>query len=131
MTIQVALLEILLAVISATLPVVTVYVIKFLNSKMGEAKKQAATDEEERILESIRVTVTDAVNYVNQTFVDSLKNKGEFTKDNQKIAFKLALDNIQSNLTDKAKEFITTNYGDIQTWLSTKIEVSVKEQKSE
>ena len=130
-TLQSALLEILIAVITVVIPIVAKYLISFVSAKTTSAKKQATSEEETRLLDSINDTVADTVTYVNQTFVNTLKNKNEFTAENQKVAFKLALDNVESILSDEAKQFITNNYGDINTWLTTKIEAAVNTQKTE
>ena len=85
---------------------------------------------EKKILSSIEQLVSDSVNYVSQTFVDALKKSGDFNGENQKIALTMALDNIKESLSEEAKEFIMSNYGDMTSWLTTKIESTIKLNKN-
>lgn len=124
-----ATIEALIVAIIAIIPVVTTNLIKFINVKMNKAKQETTSASEEKMLSSIEQLITDSVNYVSQTFVDTLKASDDFGLDKQKTALKLALDNIESTLSDECKEFIMQNYGDMTTWLTTKIESTIKQSK--
>lgn len=88
---------------------------KFLNSKMKD--KQAA-----RFGSNILIIVTDAAQNIFQTYVESLKNEGKFTKKAQEDAKKKAIDIAESQLTNELKEYIQDNFGDIRTYLGNKLE---------
>ena len=129
-TILKVILDILSVVLAAAIPVLTPKLINFINVKITLAKDEAKTENEKRILESIQLTVETVVKYVSQTFVDSLKTKGEFTTEEQAAALKMALEKTEEMLTEEAKEFIMANYGDITVWLTTLIEATVKTNKT-
>ena len=78
--------NLLIAVITAAVPVLTTYAVKLIKqvgasaaAKTDDAKKQGYANE-------IALAVSEAVSMVSQTYVDSLKNSGEFTKEAQKKA---------------------------------------------
>ena len=122
-------LDLLSIVLIGVIPVLTTKLIKFINIKIALAKDSAQSENEKRILEAIQKTVETVVNYVSQTFVDTLKNKGEFTPEEQAAALKMALEKTEEMLSEEAKEFIMANYGDITEWLTTIIEATVKTNK--
>ena len=83
--------NLLIAVITAAVPVLTTYAVKLIKqvgasaaAKTDDAKKQGYANE-------IALAVSEAVSMVSQTYVDSLKNSGEFTKEAQKKAAEKAL----------------------------------------
>lgn len=92
--------------------------ITWLNAKIKDenAKQQltVATD-----------IVTNAVRSVFQTYVEALKKNGTFDKESQKVALIKAKDEALSQMTDEIKDYITKNYGDLQTWLTTQIEATI------
>lgn len=65
-----------------------------------------------------------------QTYVDDLKKIGTFTEENQRIAMQKALEVAKKQLTQEALEFITTAYGDITEYLTSRLEAEVRNQKS-
>jgi len=124
-----AIIDLLSLVLIGVIPVLATKLISFINTKILLARETAKTENEKRILESIQKTVETVVNYVSQTFVDTLKNRGEFTPEEQAAALKMALEKVEEMLTDEAKEFIMANYGDLTEWLTTIIEATVKTNK--
>lgn len=88
---------------------------RWLNTKIKD--KKLAT-----FLTKITTIVTDAVMSVFQSFVQTLKDNGKFDEAAQKEAKEKAMTIITGQLTDDMKTFITENYGNIQTWISEKIE---------
>lgn len=97
--------------------------ITWLNAKIKDenAKQQltVATD-----------IVTSAVRSVFQTYVEALKKNGTFDKESQKVALIKAKDEALSQMSDDIKDYITKNYGDLQTWLTTQIEATINVLKN-
>lgn len=124
-----ALIEILIGVIGVVVPILSNYLIKYLKSKTSAAQEQAKTEAEGRILYQVDEAVEDAVTYVSQTMVDSLKAKGEFDKDAQRQAFQTALSNTMNALSSDACKFLFGTYEDVTSVLTTKIEAAVKRSK--
>ena len=74
--------------------------------------------------------VLNAVKVVFQTYVEALKEKGEFNKDAQAIALTRTKGIITSELTEELKTFITQKYGDLTAWITNSIEASIYKLKN-
>lgn len=71
-------------VLTVLLPVVAKYAVDLIKTKIKESTiiEEAAKNENiSNLIKDALSDVMDAVLYVNQTFVDTLKAKGEFTKE--------------------------------------------------
>lgn len=121
-------LEIALTVITLVIPVLSKYFINYFKVKSDKAKIESATEIERRLIENIGTAVYDAVAYVNQTFVYDLKKAKEFDVDKQKEALNMAVENAIETMGKDAEEFLRSNYGDINTWLVTKIEALINQK---
>ena len=118
--------EIILNIISVVVTVVILPLISYvgarlitwLNTKIKyeNAKQQltVATD-----------IVTNAVRSVFQTYVETLKKNGTFDKESQKAALIKAKNDALAQMTDEIKEYITKNYGNLETWIITQIESTI------
>ena len=73
-------------------------------------------------LTKITTIVTDAVKSIYQESVEVLKKNGKFDAAAQAEAKQKAKDIITKQLTEEMKGYITSNFGEIDNWLSEKIE---------
>ena len=115
------------AVIIAAVPVLVAYFGKAVRSAaqyLGEKSENAMA---KKYLSEAADAITTAVTFTSQTYVDALKKSGEFTKENQEWALKVAL--AQGMLTEEAKEFLSEAYGDLSQYLEGRIEAEVRRQK--
>lgn len=122
-------LALLQAVIIAAVPIITTYLCKFLNTKKTETTEKVKNDTAKTLLAEAFDAVSKAVTSTNQTYVDALKKSGTFTVENQKEALQKSYDTALQIMRQEAKDFITTAYGSLNTWLTTQIEAQVKTQK--
>ena len=128
-TLNELLMTIIQAVIIPAIPIVVAYLVKLLKAKTEQTATKISNELVRQYLQEAIDSVLQAVTYVSQTYVDSLKKQGKFDVDAQKIAFNTAKDIALQLLTEDAKNLITDLYGDLTVWLDTKIEQTVKEQK--
>lgn len=124
------LLQLLQAVIIAVVPTVTVYLCSFLSKKKEEIRQSMTSETQKRLLDEAMEAVTTAVIKTNQTYVDTLKNNGAFSIENQKTAFKKSLQTAIEIMSQETKDFISAVYGDLDKWLSAKIEATVNTVKA-
>ena len=118
--------DLLYAVITAALPILASYLVKFVQTKA------AITDPKRKaLLVTVTQMISDAVTQTNQTFVDSLKASGKWTDTTAKQAFEQTKTTVTKLLTADAKALLAALYGDADAWLDTKIEALVKTLKSE
>jgi hypothetical protein len=121
--------DLLYILITAAVPVLTAYVCKFLYAKWTEGKAKIENEKVSNTLDSVVAMVLDVVESVNQTFVDELKKKGEFTSESAKEAFNKSKETALKMLSNDAADIITMVYGDIDVYLDTLIEATVKQLK--
>lgn len=123
---------VLYIVLTIILPVVARYVVAFIKAKIKESNIiMDATHNEDlsKIVESALSDVMDAVLYINQIYVDSLKSSGKFDKEAQEEAFNRAYVEAMNMISDEAKKVIEGLYGSFDKWLRIKIESSVNMAK--
>lgn len=97
------------------------------------AEVHTAVDKHTTALSAIQNAATavyNAVQSVNQTYVDALKEADSFDKEAQAIAFNKALTAAKKALTQETIQFIRETFGDLDGYLSTLIESQVRSQKT-
>lgn len=118
--------DILISIISVlvttiVLPLITLggtRLIQYVNTKIKDENTK-------RILAGITAVIEAAVRSVFQTYVESLKKSGSFSNDAQKHALELAKQEVLQTLGTESKEFITSNYGDLNNFITTHIEATI------
>ena len=111
------------------LGVLTTYFIKWLNTHMDEIKAKKDDLTYQKYMTLLEKTITDCVIATNQTYVESLKLQGRFDMEAQKEAFKKSADAVMLILNEDAKEYLSTVVGDLDIYITKKIEASVNENK--
>ena len=117
-------------VVIPAIPVLVTYLVKYLKAKADQTTTKINNELIRTYLQEATDAVLQAVTYTAQTYVDTLKKQGKFDKEAQQKAFNTAKDIALKLLTDEAKQMIEDLYGDLMLWLETKIEQTVKEQKT-
>lgn len=84
-----------------------------------------------KYLDMLTNTITNCVIAVNQTYVDSLKKRGEFTAEAQKEAFEMVYKQTLANLTQEARIYLEEVYGDLDECIKYLIEAQVRKYKLE
>jgi hypothetical protein len=107
----------------------SVTLITFINTKLEEGKKKINNDITDKYLTMLQDTIEDAVLATTQTYVEALKNQNMFDKEAQEQAFKLTYDAVMKVLTDDAKRYIESAVGDLEIYITNKIESTVKMSK--
>lgn len=121
--------EILYVVIIGVVPILTKYFIAQLTAEKERLTKQmdnSAFNNSFAIAFDICSLVVD---YVQQTYVDSLKASGKFDKDAQLKAKESCVAIIKKLMNDEIKDFISVTYGDLDTWIVTTIESIIHKNK--
>jgi len=114
--------ELILSALTAAVLVVGGFAAKALD-------KFAATNADNKIIKEIATAAADAVAMVSQTYVDGLKAAGGFDAAAQKQALSMALAACLASLSQSAQDYIERTYGDVNSYLTTKIEAEVRAQK--
>lgn len=121
--------NLLMAVITAAVPVVAAYAISLIKKAGQNAAADTDDIKAQGYIKEITLAISDAVAATSQTYVDALKQAGKFTKEAQEEAAKKALTACISSISPAAQNFIEAAYGDITEYLTNKIEAEVRKQK--
>lgn len=121
--------DILYIVITTAIPVLITYLCKFLYEKWTEGRVKIENEKVSATLDNVIKMVLDVVETTNQTFVDELKKNGEFTKEAAAEAFNISKEKALKMLSSDAVEIITKVYGDVDVYLDTLIEATVRQLK--
>lgn len=108
------------------LGILTTYLVKLIRKKNEELDAKVSKEVSKKYIDMLADTITDCVISTNQTYVDALKEANAFDEEAQKKAFELTYNKIMNVLTEDAKEYLTTIYGDLEIYITTKIESEVK-----
>ena len=124
---------ILYIVLPAILPVAAKYTVNFIQARIRESafiEEAAKTEARSILIKDALSDVMDAVLYVNQTFVDTLKARGEFTQSAWEEAKQKAYNAALLSVSEESKKAVASVYGSFDNWLQLKIEASVQAAKT-
>ena len=111
------------------LGVLTTYLVQLIKKKTAEISDAETSAKAQKYIQLLSDTITNCVIATNQTYVDSLKGKDAFDEEAQKVAFEKTYQAIVKTLNDDAYSYLQEVYGDLETYIKTKIESEVKTQK--
>ena len=122
--------EIVTNVIVVLLTTIVLPLITYLGVKVNQYIQDRIKGEKaRRILTNISDLVNTNVSSIFQTFVQELKESNTFDKEAQNDAFVNAREQIFNSLNLECKKFISENFGDINQWITAKIEATIYELK--
>lgn len=111
------------------LGVLTSALVVYINAKKNELINNNKNEVANKYTNMLAETISTCVLATNQTYVEALKQKGEFNLEAQADAFNKTLQAVLDILSDEAKEYLTQIYGDLNIYLSQKIEAEVNKTK--
>jgi len=119
-------LTLIQAILTVAVPIIAAYIARFLEARTVETRSETVNNYAVAVLEA----VSTAVLHTAQTYVDGLKESGNFSKENQQHALNMAVIEAKGLLTKEAQKFIVQAYGDLNDFLATKIEAEIRATKS-
>lgn len=112
------------------LGVLTTFIIKWINVKSNQIQKDNDNALANKYIQMLTDTINSCVIATNQTYVESLKKQGKFDAEAQKQAFEQTTQAVLTILSQEAKDYLANIYGDLDKYISEKIEASVNINKS-
>ena len=109
--------------------ILTTFAVKYINAKMNEMSENSKTEKEKKYLNMLNETISDCVIATTQTYVEALKKQGAFDTDAQKAAFSITFEAVTNLLTEEAKEYLNEAVGDLNLYITQKIEAEVQINK--
>ena len=111
------------------LGVLTTFLISWINSKKEALKQQTNSETIRKYIDMLDSTITDCVIAMNQTYVNSLKLQGKFDTEAQKKAFTDVYNKVIAILGQDAIEYLNSAIGDLNEYITSKIEKEVRSNK--
>lgn len=110
--------------------ILTAYFVKWIGVKIEELKEETKNEKTEKYLNMLNNTITNCVIATTQTYVDTLKAQGAFDMEAQKTAFTMTYEAVAKLLTDEAAEYLNEAVGDLNLYITQKIEAEVNLNKT-
>ena len=111
------------------LGVLTTFFMKWVNAKSAEIQANINHATLKKYMEMLTSTITDCVIATNQTYVESLKAQGKFDTAAQQRAFELTSKAVMEILSEEAKIYLASAVGDLNAYITKKIEAEVNINK--
>ena len=111
------------------LGVLTAAFVKWVNVRSSESQAKTDNETADKYIAMLDKTITDCVIATNQTYVEALKKEGKFDAEAQKKAFEETKNAVLTILSEDAKEYLSNAIGDLQVYMTKKIEAEVKLNK--
>ena len=121
--------NILYGVITAAVPVITGFVCKWLASLYTNNKAKIKNETTQVVLGQVTDMIVSAVETTTSTYVKQLKADNLFDADAQKEAFNKTFEVVKKQLTEESTKIIEESYGDVETYITNKIEQFVEKLK--
>ena len=122
--------QIMEVVIIPLLGILTTYIVKIVNAKLEEVSASRKNELEKKYIDMLNDTISDCVIATTQTYVESLKKQGSFNVDAQKEAFNQTYSAVMGILSEEAKEYLNEAIGDLNLYITQKIEAEVSINKT-
>jgi len=107
--------DILYVLITVLLPLALRFAWQFVAVKIEDTRYATALND-----------IFNAVEFVNQTFVDALKEKGCFDDEAKAHAFTKAKDAAMELMTVNTRKWLEKSVTDVDSWLTMQIEAAVR-----
>lgn len=117
-------------IIYPVISIAGIYLTYLISVKIKELKQKTHDEMSKKYLDMLNETIGNAVLATTQTYVESLKKQGKFDEEAQRVAFQQTYDAVMKVLTDDAIKYITESVGDLETYITNKIEADVKLTKT-
>ena len=127
---EIIITEIFQVCIIPILGILTTFFIKWVNAKSSEIQANIDDATLKKYISMLETTITSCVIATNQTYVDSLKQQNKFDAAAQEEAFRRTSDAVLAILSEDAKKYLSTAFGDLETYINKKIESEVKINKN-
>ena len=121
--------QVLYAIITAAVPVLTGFLCRWLASLYENNKTKIKNEKVSAVLGQVTDMIVAAVETTTSTYVKELKADNLFTGEAHKEAFNKTFKTVKKQLTEESIKIITETYGDVDTYITNKIEQTVEENK--
>lgn len=118
--------EIFYVCVIPLLGVLTTYLVQYLKAKGNQIADSTDNALASKYIKMLIETICTCVEATNQTYVEALKKAGAFDEAAQKEAFNKTKEAVMNILSDEAKKYLASIYGDLDQFIESMIEAQVK-----
>ena len=118
--------EVLMSIIETLFRIIIIAGVPYLFAMLRNVVKK---DYQIKYLNMLEEMIHQAVAEVQQTYVENLKAADLFNADAQRNALNMAKDAVLKMMNDKTKKIVMEAVGDFDSYLTTKIEAAVHDNK--
>lgn len=118
--------EIFYVCVIPLLGVLTTYLVQYLKAKGNQIADSTDNALASKYIKMLTETICTCVEATNQTYVEALKKTGAFDEAAQKEAFNKTKEAVMNILSDEAKKYLASIYGDLDKFIESMIEAQVK-----
>lgn len=129
MDITTILQEIFIVCIIPLLGVLTKYLISWIEIQKENIKTHNESELTNKYIDLLAQTIETCVIATNQTYVESLKKRNQFTREAQLEAFRMTKEAVLTILSEEAEKYLTAIYGDLDTYIVNQIQACVNINK--
>lgn len=122
--------DLLLAIITCAVPVITTYLIKLIEAKKNQINVKIVDDNIKDAFNTAVEIIEDCTEKTAQVYVDGLKKQNKFDEEAQKKALQMTIDSVKNLISQEGIYAIEKITGDFEQFLVTKIESTVRKNKS-
>ena len=101
------------------------YLITYINKKKVALQMETENERAKAYMDLFEETIAKCVKTTNQTFVETLKKDGLFTKEAQEEAFNRTLKSVKAVLSEDCLKYLAMMTADVNTFIYTAIESEV------
>ena len=106
-------------------------IIKLLQAKIDEVISRTQDEKKKAFLTWVEYDVIEkCINTTTQTYVDALKESGDFNSESQKQAMEKTVSTVMELLTESNVELLSTYVGDVSTWITASVENYLQKSKN-
>lgn len=117
-------------IIFPLLAILTIYLIKYINTKAEQLKRSTDNELLQKYIGVLNDLIVTCVETTNQTYVDSLKQQGKFDTEAQKKAFEMTYEAVKDTVTNEMRDILSIVYEDLDDYIAKQIEMMVKYHKA-
>lgn len=109
------------------------YLVDFINEKINSLQVDTDIKEHDQLnkyIDDAQKVISNIVLSISQTYVETLKSKGEFTPEAQKEAKEKAMTLAEDMISEESKNAIIIVYNDFDKYLDAAVESLVNQNKA-
>ena len=121
--------EFLYIILICFIPYLAALVKRLIGAAVDALAAHVKNEKAGKCLREVGDAVANAVDAMNQKYVNDLKKDGKFNEDKQKEILQRAVSAALKSLSSDAQEYLKNTYGDTTAYLENRIEAQIGKNK--